>query len=165
MPSAPIILVPGYRATSVGSPRAGVGLVWGLGSQRKARHGVRGERSVFAAIRSLGSGRRLRVPPRTVEARPLARLPRRLRLPNGIAAFAPKTGRAVGSGPPPSAGLGRRIPLESTAVGRRRVALPGERGWIKVKTPNYRRRDSEIEAMERARRRAVGDRPASASAS
>jgi hypothetical protein len=28
-----------------------------------------------------------------------------------------------------------------------------ERGWLKVKNPNYWRRDSEIEAMQRSRKR------------
>jgi hypothetical protein len=30
---------------------------------------------------------------------------------------------------------------------------PGERGWIKVKNPNYWRRDAEIEAVQRSRER------------
>jgi hypothetical protein len=30
---------------------------------------------------------------------------------------------------------------------------PGERGWIKLKNPDYWRRDSEIEAMQRSRGR------------
>jgi ATP-dependent DNA ligase len=30
---------------------------------------------------------------------------------------------------------------------------PGERGWVKVKNPDYWRRDAELEAMQRARTR------------
>jgi ATP-dependent DNA ligase len=30
---------------------------------------------------------------------------------------------------------------------------PGERGWVKMKNPNYWRRDSEREAMQRSRER------------
>jgi bifunctional non-homologous end joining protein LigD len=42
---------------------------------------------------------------------------------------------------------------------------PGERGWVKLKNPNYWRRDSEIEAMQRSRERRRAVKPASASAS
>jgi bifunctional non-homologous end joining protein LigD len=35
------------------------------------------------------------------------------------------------------------------------VYSPGERGWVKVKNPNYWRRDAEIEAMQRSRARRV----------
>jgi hypothetical protein len=33
---------------------------------------------------------------------------------------------------------------------RQPLPAPGERGWIKMKNPNYWRRESEIEAMQKA---------------
>jgi hypothetical protein len=30
---------------------------------------------------------------------------------------------------------------------------PGERGWVKMKTPDYRRRESELEDVRRSRER------------
>jgi ATP-dependent DNA ligase len=40
-------------------------------------------------------------------------------------------------------------------VAKRRDSLyrSGQRGWVKVKNPNYWRRDSEIESMQRRRER------------
>jgi bifunctional non-homologous end joining protein LigD len=44
------------------------------------------------------------------------------------------------------------------AKGRSSRYRSGERGWIKLKNPNYWRRDAEIEAMQRSRERgASGD--------
>jgi len=42
-------------------------------------------------------------------------------------------------------------------VARKRSSLyrPNDRGWVKIKNPNYGRRDVEREAMRRSRERRV----------
>jgi hypothetical protein len=48
---------------------------------------------------------------------------------------------------------GRRASQRVIAKKDARLYRPGERGWVKVKNPNYWRRDAEIEAMQRSRER------------
>jgi hypothetical protein len=42
---------------------------------------------------------------------------------------------------------------EDSELARKQIAIPGARGWMKVKNPNYWGRDAEREGMQRSRER------------